>query len=112
MEISAEDLPKIVWPNGNARPMLQIDIGLERLSEILNIDYFKDRDDLDNFLGAALASTPLGPLFFQDYENAPVKGVVAYGDVKASPGAVADMFVRDFGIPNELFIWIAAEGAQ
>jgi hypothetical protein len=109
IEVSPDHIPTFDWPNKFARPMAQINIQLEKLCELLGVNYFRERDDLDEYLGSVLNPTRLGPITFQYYLQAPIRGVVVYGDIKASPRAVVDMLIEDFGIPEELILWLSPD---
>lgn len=109
IEVSPDQMPTFDWPNKFARPMAQINIRLEKLCELLGVNYFHDRDDLDEYLGSVLNPTRLGPITFQDYLHAPIRGVVVYGDINASSRALIDMLVKDFGVSEELILWTSPD---
>jgi hypothetical protein len=101
------EMPVLKWPSRDCKPAIEVNIDFIQLCEKCNLDYFSDRDDLDEYLATGLENTKCGPISFLRYRGAPNKAVIVFVDWNASPSAVAELLVNEYKFESDSFLWIA-----
>ena len=70
------------WPSGDNKPVLEVKSTPYEFSKRYHLEFHRDLDDLDYFLGSHLLDAKIGYIVMMRHENSLSEGVILYVDSK------------------------------
>lgn len=68
------------WPSGDCKPVLEITLNPEDIEKRYGLNFLRDKDDLDWYMGAHFLLKSIGPVVVMKYDNSPSNGTFIYQD--------------------------------
>lgn len=93
------------WPSGDFKPAMEITLTPGDLACRMNLDFSRDRDDLDWFQAAYFLDDSLGPVVFRFYENSPNGGTDILVDALVSTESAKSRLKDILRLPGEFIRW-------
>lgn len=69
------------WPSGDGKPVIELNLLPKDMESRYGLTFFREKDDLDWYVGSHFNDAVIGPVVMMRHENSPSSGTIIYVDV-------------------------------
>lgn len=96
---------RVQWRSGDCKPVLATHLSTVDLVKNLNVEVFREKDDLDWFSGAIFLNDTIGQILIMQHDNNPQKLTAVYVDDSVDLLMAEAIIVKALQLPEKAIFW-------